>query len=224
MGPRWRFFLFLFFSPPHWLWKLPASMGYLISCITANKCTSIALPSKILPLTTPFWFLWIVKDVASCILLYYCCESGGGRKDRRRCSDLVFHGHVKMLLGGWWYSLENFCFAFRTEQFNVLFSLFPFLFVMQCFQEHSIYLDDCLIVETSLLFEWGVPHSGLSRRRWWVQQAFPYPLRCSEKLRLQNSLRGARTDEWECHLCYQLNLALWGKAIKKKYFFGSNNI
>lgn len=43
----------------------------------------------------------------------------------------------------------EFSFSFSTKQFNVPFSLLPFLFALQCFQEHCVYLEDCLIMETS---------------------------------------------------------------------------
>lgn len=36
-------------------------MAYLLSRMTANKCTSAALPSKILSLAVPFWFLLKIK-------------------------------------------------------------------------------------------------------------------------------------------------------------------
>lgn len=55
VGPEWRYVIFCF--SPHWLWKLPTNVAYLLSCMTANKCTSAALPSKILSLAVPFWFL-----------------------------------------------------------------------------------------------------------------------------------------------------------------------
>lgn len=37
----------------------------------------------------------------------------------------------------------EFSFSFRTKQFSVLFSLLPFLFALQCFQKHCVYLEDC---------------------------------------------------------------------------------
>lgn len=82
-------------------------------------------------------------------------------KERTGEDAQPFHGNVKMLLDEWWCS-KDFCFSFRTKQFNVLFSLFPFLFAMQCFEEHSIYLEEFLIVETSYCcLSKEFPHSGL---------------------------------------------------------------
>lgn len=55
---------------------------------------------------------------------------------------LGFPWEYENSVGGWCYSPKDFCFSFRAKQFNVLFSMFPFLFAMQCFQEHRVYLED----------------------------------------------------------------------------------
>lgn len=131
-----------------------------------------------------------------------CCES---RRKRKAVGWVVV------------FSTE---FSFRTKQFNVLSSLLPFLFALQCFQEHCVYSEDCSIMETHhcCLGE-EFPILALARMWWWAHQVLPYSLRWNKKPKLQNHLKGVRNDEWVWHLYCQLNLVLWGKPTDESLFW-----
>lgn len=96
VGPEWRYVIFCF--SPHWLWKLPTNVAYLLSCMTVNKCTSAALPSKILSLAVPFWFLWRSRCSFPCPFLLVL----GKWRRKKELGKMLRLGFLWVCKKCWW--------------------------------------------------------------------------------------------------------------------------